>query len=206
MFCGVGTVTEAVVHTQDGSPKARATVTFADSSQAERAVSTMHGKLIEGIGNIGVKMLAPVKEGVRSSPPPPKVEAGAGGSQGGSDGAAKAKPKSTIWSSGLGRSQVSSRMEEEARRREWEATKGIVAVAGVRRRAGIVPKRPQRERKAPNPNVPVDFRPEPKCHNHQVEREDWRGFDCQAQSSQGKKKRKFEGKMRRRRVGVRFPA
>ena len=96
--------------------------------------------------------------------------------------------------------------EEKARRREWEATKGIVAVAGVRRRAGIVPKRPQRERKAPNPYVPVNFRPEPKCHNHQVEREDWRGFDCQAQSSQGKKKRKFEGKMRRRRVGVRFPA
>ena len=61
MFCGVGTVTEAVVHTQDGSPKARATVTFADSSQAQRAVSTMHGKLIEGIGNIGVKMLTPDK-------------------------------------------------------------------------------------------------------------------------------------------------
>ncbi|WZN62480.1 hypothetical protein HKI87_06g40170 [Chloropicon roscoffensis] len=59
MFRGVGTVTEAVVHTQDGSPKARATVTFADSSQAERAVRKMHGKLIEGIGNIGVKMLAP---------------------------------------------------------------------------------------------------------------------------------------------------
>ena len=97
--------------------------------------------------------------------------------------------------------------EEKARRREWEAAKGIAAVAGVRRRAGIVPKRPRRERKAPpNPYVPVDFRPEPKCHNHQVEREDWRGFDCQAQSSQGKKKRKFEGKMRRRRVGVRFPA
>ncbi|WZN60921.1 AP2-like ethylene-responsive transcription factor [Chloropicon roscoffensis] len=133
MFRGVGTVTEAVVHTQDGSPKARATVTFRDARQAERAVRTMHGKLIEGIGNIGVKMLAPVKEGVRSSPPPPKVEAGAGGSQGGSDGAAKAKPKSTIWSSGLGRSQVSSRMEEEARRREWEATKGVAAVAPVRR-------------------------------------------------------------------------
>ena len=143
MFRRAGTVIEAVVHIQDGSPKARATVTFADSSQAERAVSTMHGKLIEGIGNIGVKMLAPVKEGVRSSPPPPKVEAGAGGSQGGSDGAAKAKPraheagtskpKSTIWSSGLGRSQVSSRMEEEARRREWEATKGVAAVAPVRR-------------------------------------------------------------------------
>ena len=93
MFRRAGTVIEAVVHIQDGSPKARATVTFADSSQAERAVSTMHGKLIEGIGNIGVKMLAPVKEGVRSSPPPPKVEAGAGGSQGGSDGAAKAKPR-----------------------------------------------------------------------------------------------------------------
>ena len=59
MFRVVGTVTEAVVHTQDGSPKARATVTFADSSQAERAVRKMHGKLIEGIGNIGVKMLAP---------------------------------------------------------------------------------------------------------------------------------------------------
>ena len=133
MFCGVGTVIEAVVHTQDGSPKARAIVTFTDAREAERAVRTMHGKLIEGIGNIGVKMLAPVKEGVRSSPPPPKVEAGAGGSQGGSDGAAKAKPKSTIWSSGLGRSQVSSRMEEEARRREWEATKGVAAVAPVRR-------------------------------------------------------------------------
>ena len=51
IFRGVGTVTEAVVHTQDGSPKARATVTFADSSQAERAVRKMHGKLIEGIGD-----------------------------------------------------------------------------------------------------------------------------------------------------------
>ncbi|WZN62977.1 hypothetical protein HKI87_06g45220 [Chloropicon roscoffensis] len=59
MFRRAGTVTEAVVHIQDGSPKARATVTFADSSQAQRAVSTMHGKLIEGIGNIGVKMLTP---------------------------------------------------------------------------------------------------------------------------------------------------
>ena len=57
MFRGVGTVTEAVVHRDPKDPKARATVTFADSSQAERAVSTMHGKLIEGIGNIGVKML-----------------------------------------------------------------------------------------------------------------------------------------------------
>ena len=67
MFRRAGTVIEAVVHIQDGSPKARATVTFADSSQAERAVSTMHGKLIEGIGNIGVKMLTPDKEGVRKS-------------------------------------------------------------------------------------------------------------------------------------------
>ena len=67
MFRGAGWVTEAVVHTQDGSSKARATVTFVDSSQAERAVSTMHGKLIEGIGNIGVKMLTPDKEGVRKS-------------------------------------------------------------------------------------------------------------------------------------------
>ena len=76
MFRGVGTVTEAVVHTQDGSPKARATVTFADSSQAERAVRTMHGKLIEGIGNIGVKMLAPENGGVRRSPSPPKKPSG----------------------------------------------------------------------------------------------------------------------------------
>ena len=67
MFRGVGTVTEAVVHRDPKDPKARATVTFADSSQAERAVSTMHGKLIEGIGNIGVKMLTPDKEGVRKS-------------------------------------------------------------------------------------------------------------------------------------------
>ena len=67
MFRGVGTVTEAVVHQDPKDPKARATVTFADSSQAERAVSTMHGKLIEGIGNIGVKMLTPDKEGVRKS-------------------------------------------------------------------------------------------------------------------------------------------
>ncbi|WZN63717.1 MPN domain-containing protein [Chloropicon roscoffensis] len=58
--------------------------------------------------------------------------------------------------------------EEKARRREWEAAKGIAAVAGVggTGAAGIVPKRPRRERKAPpNPYVPVDFRPEPKCHN-----------------------------------------
>ena len=119
MFRGVGTVTEAVVHTQDPKdPKARATVTFTDAREAERAVSTMHAKLIEGIGHIGVKMLAPENGGVRRSPPPPKVAAGAGGSQGGSDSAAKAKPrahkagtskpKSTIWSSGLGRLQSSA--------------------------------------------------------------------------------------------------
>ena len=76
MFRGVGTVTEAVVHTQDGSPKARATVTFADAREAERAVRTMHGKLIEGIGNIGVKMLAPENGGVRRSPSPPKKPSG----------------------------------------------------------------------------------------------------------------------------------
>ena len=76
MFRGVGTVTEAVVHQDPKDPKARATVTFADSSQAERAVSTMHGKLIEGIGNIGVKMLAPENGGVRRSPSPPKKPSG----------------------------------------------------------------------------------------------------------------------------------
>jgi len=51
MFRGVGAVTEAVVHQDPKDPKARATVTFADSSQAERAVRKMHGKLIEGIGD-----------------------------------------------------------------------------------------------------------------------------------------------------------
>ena len=77
MFRGVGTVTEAVVHTQDPKdPKARATVTFADSSQAERAVRKMHGKLIEGIGNIGVKWIAPENGGVRRSPSPPKKPSG----------------------------------------------------------------------------------------------------------------------------------
>ena len=104
------------------------------------------GLVTEQEYEIGVKMFAPVKEGVRSSPPPPKVGAGAGGSQGGSDGAGTSKPKSTIWSSGLGRSQVSSRMEEEARRREWEATKGVVAVAPVRREP-LPQKRGRRGRK-----------------------------------------------------------